>query len=99
MSCNKSDWQQLSVEYRFTTVFYVLSATTTSGSASVTVNTTGLDNTFMITGPGISQDCWIQSVDSPTTLTMNQPATSSGTVSLTFSKQKYTPASGLRSSN
>lgn len=84
------DWQQLSVEYRFTTVFYVLSATTTSGSASVTVNTTGLDNTFMITGSGISQDCWIQSVDSPTTLTMNQPATSSGTVSLTFSKQKYT---------
>ena len=31
------DWQQLSVEYRFTAVFYVLSATTTSGSASVTV--------------------------------------------------------------
>ena len=84
------NWQQLNVEYRFTTVFYTLSATTTSGSQSVTVTTTGLDSTFMVTGAGIPQDCWVQSVDSPTTLTLNQPATSTGTVQLTFSKQKYT---------
>jgi hypothetical protein len=44
----------------------------------------------MVTGSGINQDTYVQSVDSPNQITMSQPATASGTaVSLTFAQTKY----------
>jgi hypothetical protein len=44
----------------------------------------------MVTGNGINQDTYVQSVDSPTQVTMSQAAAASGTgVTLTFAQTKY----------
>ncbi len=85
------DWQALSKEYRFTTQYQILTGTVTSGSAVVTglSSTAGLDSTYMVNGTGINQDTYVQTVDSSTQVTLSQPATASGTVSLTFGKTKY----------
>jgi hypothetical protein len=85
------DWQFISREYRFTTQFATLTGTLTAGSAIVTglFSTAGLDTTYMVNGTGVNQDTYIQSVDSPTQVTLTQAATSSGTVSLAFGKTQY----------
>lgn len=88
-------WQALTKEYRFSTVFYTYTGTVTNGSTSITglSSTTGLTSTptyFTITGTGIPQDCYLSTVDAPTSsAVMSQAATSSGTVSLTFNQTKY----------
>lgn len=88
---HKFEWQALMTEYRFTTVYYTLTGTTTSGSAVVTgiYSTASLSTLFMVTGTGINQDTYISSVDSATQVTLTQAATASGSVSLTFSQTKY----------
>ena len=86
------DWQRLNKEYRFDTVVETLTGTTTSGSAVVTgISSTAnlAASTFMATGTGIPSDCYIQSVDSSTQITLDQPATASGSVSIVFTKTKY----------
>lgn len=85
------EWQAITKEYRFTTVYYTLTGTTTAGSAVVTgiSSTTNLSTLFMATGTGINQDTYIQSVDSATQVTLTQAATASGSVSITFSQTKY----------
>ncbi len=84
-------WQHIDKEYRFTSQFLTTNGTTTNNSAVVTgiASTAGLDSTYMVTGTGINQDTYIQSVDSPTQVTLNQGASASGTVSLNFCKVKY----------
>lgn len=86
------DWQRLIIEYRFNTQYSTLTGTLTDGSAVVTglSSTSGLDATYQVLGAGINTDCYIQSVDSGTQVTLNQPATESGSQSLTFCKTKYT---------
>lgn len=89
---NEWEWQRLNKEYRFNTSVVTLTGTITSGSAVVTdlSSTASLAaNTFMVTGDGIPSDCYIQSVDSGTQVTLDQNATESGTVSLSFTKTKY----------
>lgn len=85
------DWQWKEKEYRFTTEYSVLSGTTTSGSPVVTgiSSTSGLSTSYMVTGTGINQDTYIQSVDSASQVTLSQSASASGTVSLNFCKTKY----------
>lgn len=85
-------WEALCTSYRFTTSYLTTTGTTTTGSAIVTAigSTTGLDSTYQVVGTGINTDTYAQTLDSATQVTMTQAATGSGTVSLTFSKIKYT---------
>jgi hypothetical protein len=88
------DWQQITKEYRFVTVYYTYTGDVTSGSTSVTgmSSTTGLTTTptyFSVTGSGIQSDTYL-SAASGATATLTLPATASGTgVSLTFSQTLY----------
>ena len=89
----KWDWQALCIEYRFTTQYTNCAGQLTSGSPVVTgiiPGTAGLDTTFMVIGTGINSDVYVQSVDSPTQITLSQPATASGFFNtLQFCKTKY----------
>ena len=88
------DWQQITKEYRFVTVYYTYTGTTTDGSTGLTAmsSTTGLTTTptyFSVTGSGIQQDTYLTAA-SGTTATLSLPATASGSgVSLTFSQTLY----------
>lgn len=86
------DWQRITKEYRFTTVYYTYTGNTTADSTSVTgmSSIVGLSASFMVTGTGINQDTYV-SAASGTTVTLSQAATATGTaVSLAFSQTKYT---------
>lgn len=87
-------WQALDTEYRFTTAFQQLAGNTVSGSAVITgiPSTAGIvAGTYMVTGLGVQQDAYVQSVDSATQVTMTQPAnvTANGS-QLLFAQTKYT---------
>lgn len=86
-------WQALTTEYRFATVFYTYTGTTTANSTSVTAMSSivGLtsDSTFMAVGGSIPQDTYVTAA-AGTTVTLSNAAASSGTlVSITFSQTKY----------
>lgn len=86
------EWQQLSKENRFSTVFYSYTGNTTSGSTSITgmSSITGLSSSFMVTGTGIDEDTNVSSA-SGTTVVIDREATSTGTTTtLTFGQVKYT---------
>lgn len=86
------DWQALTTEYRFTSQWTQQTAVITLGSAVITMASTAgiLANTWMVTGNGIPQDCYVKSVDSATQITMSQLAQASGAaVLLTFAQTKY----------
>lgn len=85
------NWQALQIAYRFTTSYLSATGTTVNGSAVITglSSTTGLDSTYMLSGAGIPQDCFVVTVDSPSQVTVNQPLTASGTSTITFGKVKY----------
>lgn len=85
------NWQALDKEYRFTTVYYTYTGTSTSGNTSLTSMSSivGLDSTFMISGTGINQDTYV-STASGSTVVMSQAASASGTgTSFTFGQTKY----------
>jgi len=86
-------WEALNTEYRFTTSFLTTTGNITNGSAVVTnipSTATLAANLWMLTGNGIPGDCYIQSVDSATHVTLNQAAQQTLTgVSLFFGKTKY----------
>lgn len=87
------NWQALTTEYRFTSLWTIQTGNVTIGSAVITniPSTAAIAaGTYMVTGNGINQDTYVQSVDSATQITMSQAAAASGTgVSLTFAKTKY----------
>lgn len=92
----KHQWEALTTEYRFTTVFYTYTATTTNASTTISSmsSTTGLTTNptyFSVTGTGINQDTYLSSVNSgASTAVLSQAATATGTaVSLTFTQTKY----------
>lgn len=92
----KHEWEALSTEYRFSTVYYTYTATTTSGSTTISSmsSTTGLTTNptyFTVTGTGIAQDTYLASVNSgASTAVLSLAATASGTASsLTFTQTKY----------
>ena len=84
------EWQRLNKEYILQTVAYSRTGTTVQGSNVVTgITTTGLSTQFGLAGVGIEPFAQITSVDSPTQVTMNMPATASGTVTLQLSQVQY----------
>jgi hypothetical protein len=85
------EWQKLDKEYILQTVSTTLTGTTTVDSKVITgiSSTTGLTTNYGITGDGIAPFSQIVSVDSATQVTMNLPATASGTVSLVFGQVNY----------
>lgn len=86
------DWQKLIVEYRFYTTYSQLAGDIVDGVATITgiSDTTGLDSTYQVVGTGINTDCYIDSVDSSTQVTLNQPVTATGNYTFDFCKTKYT---------
>jgi len=93
---NETQWQKMTKEYRFTTVYYQYTANTTNASTTIDTlsSTTGLTTTptyFMVTGTGIPQDTYLSSVDSgASTAVLTRAAEATGsTVTLTFSQTKY----------
>lgn len=84
------EWQRLNKEYILQTVAYSRTGTTVQGSNVVTgLDTTGLSTQFGLAGVGIEPFAQITSVDSATQVTMNMPATASGTVTLQLSQVQY----------
>ena len=84
-------WQDLNKAYIVTVSFTTLTGSTTVGSTTITIPTTTIDNTYGISGTGINQACYINSVDTPTTATLSQPATAASTnATYTLTKVKYT---------
>lgn len=86
------DWQALELEYRFYTDYRQLTGSTVSDNSpllTVVGNAVGLNNTYSITGTGINQDTYVDSVNGQT-ITMSQKASGTYTNQLiTFSKTKY----------
>lgn len=98
MAKRSGGWQALHKEYTFTTVVEAQTGTITSGSAVVT----GLSDTSVLTAQtygaaadGVANNAIIISIDSPTQVTLNQVATASGSVSITFGKIAYPLPSDL----
>jgi hypothetical protein len=84
------EWQRLNKEYILQTVAYSRTGTTVQGSNVVTgLDTTGLSTQFGLAGIGIEPFAQITSVDNATQVTMNMPATASGTVTLQLSQVQY----------
>lgn len=84
------DWQRLMREYILTTVSVQKTATTVTGSATLTLaSTAGLSPRWGVSGPGMRPFAQIVSVDSPTQVTLNMPADESGAVDLQFSQVEY----------
>jgi hypothetical protein len=85
-------WQNLHKEYTFTTFASTQTGTIVSGSAIIT----GLSDTSVLAADtfgalanGITSGSVIVSIDSPTQVTINQAATSSGSVSIVFGQIAY----------
>jgi hypothetical protein len=81
----KFNWQQLEREYRFTTKFITPTGDITAGSPIVTnlTSTAGVvAGQWMVSGVGVNQDTEVLSVDSPTQITMTQPAAETATGAL-----------------
>lgn len=87
------EWQRLVKAYVFTTSSAVTATGNVTANSAIITNlstTTGLAVGNVITGNGIAPYAEILTIDSSTQVTMNTPATTSGTtVSLTFAKQDY----------
>ena len=92
------DWQALQVEYRFYTDAVTFVGDTVSNNSYniiVTGDASALDNNYSITGTGVNQDTYVETVtyNSMTglsTIVMSQLASGTYTgVTFTFSKTKY----------
>ena len=85
------NWEALDKEYRFYTVYETLTCTLVANSVNVTTveSTTGLSNLWIVTGTGINQDTYVNTVTGAHSLTLSQAATTSGVYTLYFSQAKY----------
>jgi hypothetical protein len=85
-------WQRLVKSYIFqTTAALTKTGTTASGSPVITGmnNTTSIVAAMVVSGVGIAAYSQVVSNDSSTQVTMDTPATASGSVTLTFAYQDY----------
>ena len=88
----KHEWRQLTKQYTFNTVYTQTTGDVTLNTYTITniPSTAGLDTTYQVVGNGISNACYIESVDSATQVTVNLPATGTYTgATITFQKVKY----------
>ena len=87
------DWQALQVQHRFYTQAITTNATTVDGSTLLTVDggtdISGVTSQWGITGYNINQDTNVVTIDSPTTLTMSQMASGTGTGSVVLAQTAY----------
>lgn len=85
------DWQRLIRETVVITQAQQQTGTVTAGSAVVTglSSTTGLDSTWAVNGLGVRPFSQVVSVDSATQITLNMPAETSDTVTLSLAKVQY----------
>ena len=85
------NWEALDKEYRFYTVYETLTCTLVENSVNVTTleSTTGLSNLWIVTGTGINQDTYVNTVTGTNSLTLSQAATQTGVFTLYFSQAKY----------
>jgi len=85
------NWEALDKEYRFYTVYKTLTCTLVEDSVNVTTveSTTGLSNLWIVTGTGINQDTYVNTVTGANSLTLSQAATETGVFTLYFSQAKY----------
>jgi hypothetical protein len=85
------NWEALDKEYRFYTVYETLTCTLVANSTVVNTveSTTGLSNLWIVTGTGINQDTYVNTVTGNNSLTLSQAATTSGVYTLYFSQAKY----------
>lgn len=85
------NWEALDKEYRFYTVYTTLTCTLVEDSVNVTTleSTTGLSNLYIVTGTGINQDTYVNTVTGANSLTLSQAATETGVFTLYFSQAKY----------
>lgn len=85
-------WQYLTKQHNFSTVFYQYTGDSTDGSTSLTgmSSITGLSSSFMISGTGVPQDTYVSSA-SGTTVVMSREANQTATgTTFTFGQTKYT---------
>jgi hypothetical protein len=88
----KHDWRQLTKRYTFTTEWTQTTGNVTEDTYTITniPSTTGLDTTYQVVGNGISNACYITSVDSSSQVTVNLPSTGTYTgATITFEKVRY----------
>ena len=85
------NWEALDKEYRFYTVYTTLTCTLVEDSVNVTTveSTAGLSNLYIVTGTGINQDTYVNTVTGANSLTLSQAATQTGVFTLYFSQAKY----------
>lgn len=85
MASDKGGWQNLHEEYSFQTVAITSSGDTTEGSKIITniPDTSGMSaDKFMVSGTGLPYQGKVVSVDSPTQVTLDRPATATGTATV-----------------
>jgi len=85
------NWEALDKEYRFYTQYTTITCTLVDNSVNVTTatSTAGLSNLWIVTGTGINQDTYVNTVTGTNSLTLSQAATQSGVFTLYFSQAKY----------
>ena len=90
-------WEALNREYRFYTQYQQSYGVVTAGSSTitgvdaavVTAINAAIATNWMITGTGINQDTYVNTVTGTHTLTLSQAATQTGVFTLYFSQAKY----------
>lgn len=88
--CQDFVWQFLDREWLIKTVAVIRPSATTLGSQVITVaSTAGLSKDWGIQGNGIAPFAQILTIDSPTQVTMNMPATETGTPDLNYAQVQY----------
>tara|TARA_R110000868_G_scaffold92457_2_gene256600 strand:- start:9553 stop:10443 length:891 start_codon:yes stop_codon:yes gene_type:complete len=87
----KAEWRNLVIPYTFYTSYTTTTGTYSTSSLTMTVpSTAAIDTTYMIVAEGLPNATFISSIDSGTTLTMSQYATTAATSgTVYFQKVKY----------
>jgi hypothetical protein len=88
----RHDWRELTKRYTFTSEYTQTTGNVTLNTYTITgiPSTAGLDTTYQVVGNGISNACYIESVDSGTQVTVNLPSTGTYTgATITFEKVMY----------
>ena len=88
----RHDWRELTKRYTFTSEYTQTTGDVTENTYTITniPSTAGLDTTYQVVGNGISNACYIESVDSGTQVTVNLPSTGTYVgATITFEKVMY----------
>jgi len=99
MSSNKGGWQDLHEEHNFQTFVTTTTGDTTEGSNIITniPDTSAISaGTFMVSGNGLPYQARVMSVDNATQVTLDRPATATGsTTTMIFGQFAYPMPGGF----